>query len=110
MIITPTASDKMKYELQKAKNKGRVAEDADIVMRVQILQDEEGKKTLGVGIDYADFIRDDDDVIALNDIRVVIDKESGKLLEESTLDYYYTDEHKGWGVNKLTEAKPLEEE
>jgi Fe-S cluster assembly iron-binding protein IscA len=105
MIITPTASDKMKYELQKAKDKGRVAEGVDIVMRVQILQDEEGKRVLGVGIDLAEFIHDDDDIIALNDIRVVIDKESGKLLEESTLDYYCRDDYKGWGVDKLTEEK-----
>lgn len=101
MIISPAASDRMKYELEKAKRKGRIPEDASIAMRVQVLTDENGKYKLGVGIEQEEFIQDTDDMIILNDIRVVIDKESGKLLEDSTLDYYHTEEMVGFGVDKV---------
>jgi len=100
MIITPIASDQMKYQLEKAKRKGRVPEDAKIVMRVQVLWEGEEPK-LGVGIDFEDFIQETDDMIVLNGIKVVIDKESGRLLEESVFDYYDTGEAVGFGVDRI---------
>jgi Fe-S cluster assembly iron-binding protein IscA len=109
MIITPAASDRMKYELTKAKRKGRVPEDVKIAMRVQILQ-EDGEHKLGMGIEYNDFIQDTDDIIILNNIKVVVDKESSKLLEDSTLDYYHTDKINGFRVDKIGPKEKLPEE
>jgi Fe-S cluster assembly iron-binding protein IscA len=106
VIITSAASDQMKHQLEKAKRKGRVPEDAKIAMRVQILQ-EDGKPKFSMGIEYDDFIQETDDIIVLNGIRVIVDKESGKLLEESTLDFCNDERGVGFGVDRIGPKEKL---
>jgi Fe-S cluster assembly iron-binding protein IscA len=96
LIISPKASDMMKYELEKAVVKGRVGANSKPVMRLAIL---EGK--FHMGIDTEDFIQETDDIIMLNGIKVVMTKETSLLLDESTLDFYETDEVRGFGLDQI---------
>lgn len=109
MIISPAASEQMKHQLEKAKRKGRVPEDVSIAMRIQVLVSEEGKYQLAVGIEQEEFIQETDDIIIISGIRVVVDKKSSKLLEDSTLDYYHTEEITGFGVDKIGSSEIPEE-